>query len=461
MRRILILFLSFYTTSVISQNVNYSQILVDMLMRDECFQAWDYKQQYSDSIAKETELIYNYKMNGFLNRPDSSAIYLERIFDECPAIMPDETTKLAFFNNLIGLYSETENYIKLVETYDRIEQFILTESFSGNSCWKEEQLALLNNFRLEAKKKLNTPKIGVARCESDNYVAVSIQKEPFITTLAECNGISLRTIVDTGFPSYLFVSKANADKCQFREIPSLTDSLPINGVMARANWALADSIRIGNVLFTNIPVFVLHDKYSSLLRNNTLSEEQVAKYDSLMSISDAIIGLSLLQKLGCIEFDWEKSQMNLKTKSEIPRMKKEPNMYIKDGGLYTHLLINGIDYTGILDTGANTFIELNQHFYESNSANLPIDPNKKKEKSVTWGISVSTEAKTAYLLNPQVTFDSKVMKHDNSNVAVVWFDDTNALSIPILKSGGIGNLFIKRLGKKVKFDFVNMRIVAE
>ncbi|WP_302602847.1 hypothetical protein, partial [Bacteroides caecimuris] len=81
--------------------------------------------------------------------------------------------------------------------------------------------------------------------------------------------------------------------------------------------------------------------------------------------------------------------------------------------------------------------------------------------SVAWGISVSTEAKTAYLLNPQVTFDSKVMKHDNSNVAVVWFDDTNALSIPILKSGGIGNLFIKRLGKKVKFDFVNMRIVAE
>ena len=231
--------------------------------------------------------------------------------------------------------------------------------------------------------------------------------------------------------------------------------------MARANWALADSIRIGNVLFTNIPVFVLHDKYSSLLRDNTLSEEQVAKYDSLMSISDAIIGLSLLQKLGCIEFDWEKNQMNLKTKSEIPRMKKEPNMYIKDGGLYTHLLINGIDYTGILDTGANTFIELNQHFYESNSANLPIDPNKKKEKSVAWGISVSTEAKTAYLLNPQVTFDSKVMKHDNSNVAVVWFDDTNALSIPILKSGGIGNLFIKRLGKKVKFDFVNMRIVAE
>lgn len=37
MRRILILFLSFYTTSVISQNVNYSQILIDMLMRDECF----------------------------------------------------------------------------------------------------------------------------------------------------------------------------------------------------------------------------------------------------------------------------------------------------------------------------------------------------------------------------------------------------------------------------------------
>lgn len=463
MKKILLAILFFYCCISVTkgQDVNCSQVLINLLMHDDCFQARDYIQQHDDSIVEEVKLFYDYKMNGFLNRPDSAAIYLEQIFEKYPSFMMDDATKLGFFNNLIGLYNETENYIKLVETYDRIEQFILTESFSANSRWKEEQLALLDDFRLEAQKKLHAPKIKVARCGSDNYVAVSIQKEPFITTLAECNGISLKTVVDTGFPSYLFVSKANADKCQFREISSSTDSLPINGVMARANWALADSIRIGNILFTNIPVFVLHDKYSSLLRNNTLSEEQIAKYDSLMSISDAIIGLPLLQKLGCVEFDWEKNQMNLKTKSETPWIKKEPNMYIKDGSLYTHLLINEIDYTGVLDTGANTFIELNQHFYENNSVNLPLDPNKGKEKSVTWGISVSTEAKTAYLLNPQVTFDSKIMELENSNVAVVWLDNTNALSIPIHKSGGMGNLFIKRLGKKVKFDFVNMRIVAE
>lgn len=444
MEKLFIIILVACTNVVIvwGQNADCSQVLINLLMRDDCFQARNYKQQHNDNIVEEVELFYKYKMNGFLNRPDSAAIYLERIFEKYPAFMTDNVTKLGFFNNLIGLYNETENYKKLVETYDRIEKFILAESFSDNNSWKKDQLALLDNFRLEAKKKPHAPKIEVVRCGNDKNVTVSIQKESFITILAECNGKSLKTVFDTGLPSYLFVSKANADKCQFKEIPSSTDSLLVNGIMARANWALADSIRIGNILFTNIPVFVLHDKYSSLLPENSLSEEQVVKYDSLMSVSDAIIGLPLLQKLGSIELDWEKNLMNLKTKSEIPRINKYSNMYIKNGGLYTHLLINDIDYTGVLDTGANVFIELNKQFYESNSTNLPIDQNKEEEKTVTWGISVATQSKTRYLLNPKVVFDSKIMKLDRSNVTVVRLENTNALSIPIHQSGGMGNRFI-------------------
>lgn len=181
MRRILILLFSFHSTLAVAQNVNHSQVLTDMLMQDKCFQAWDYKHLYGDSIVKETELIYNYKMSGFLNRPDSSAIYLERIFEECPAIMPDELTKLVFLNFLIGLYNETENYEKLVDVYDRAERLILTTSLGNNDIWKKEQLKLLNMFLMEAKSKLSNSKRNVFRYGYDENI-MAIKKEPLVSS---------------------------------------------------------------------------------------------------------------------------------------------------------------------------------------------------------------------------------------------------------------------------------------
>lgn len=462
MKRILLIvtFICACTTVVVGQE-DHSQVLINLLMQDDYFHALSYKQQYNESIAEEVDLFYKYKMNEALNRPDSAAIFLEKLYKEYPSFMLHEATKLQFLNVLIGLYNETQNYEKLVATYNRAEQLILTSPFSDNDAgWKTEQLALLNNFRSEAQSKLHVPLMEVVRQRTDKNAQTCIQNDQFIMTSCECNGVSLETVIDTGFGCHLFVSKENADKCQFKEIPSPTDSLPMNGVMARANWALADSIRIGEILFTNIPVFVLHDKFSALLPKNVLSEEQIAKYDSIMSHCNAIVGLPLLRKLGSIELDLEKNEMNLKTKSEVPKIKQDPNMYIQYGQLYTRVLINGIEYVGTIDTGAyNTFIDLNQQFYENNSSNLPIDENNNERKALTFGLSIATQTKARFLLNPQVVFNSKVVELKDNRVAVVSHDNPGSLFI--LNDGGIGNLFIKQLGSKVKFDFVNMRMVAE
>lgn len=465
MKRILLItsFVYCCIVTTIAQNINHSQVLIDLLMRDECLQAWDYKKQHNDRIAKEAELFYRYKMSGFLNRSDSSAIYLEQIFDEFPTFMINESTKLSFLNVLIGLYNETENYEKLVETYNLAEQLILTAPFSNTGdTWKEEQLVLLNNFRSEAKRKLITPKIEVIKYENGKNGEVDIQQEPFITTLAEYNGVCLRTVMDTGCGYHIFMNKIFADKCRFKQVPSSVDSLSFNGVLVRANMALVDSIRIGNVIFTDIPVFVIHDKYSLFLPDTTLTEEQRIKYDSIMSCYDAVVGLPLLKKLGSVEFDWNRNKMSLKTKPEISIVEREPNMYTVNGVLYTHLSINNIDYTGVVDTGsANTCIVLNQQFYENNYNSLPIEEAIKEKKETVGGIAVAVQSKTKFLLKPKVVFDSKVMKLKNDDVAVAWFDNNNALSLPILNSGGMGDLFVKRLGQKVKFDFVNMRIETE
>lgn len=462
MKRILLIvtFICACTTVVVGQE-DHSQVLINLLMQDDYFHALSYKQQYNESIAEEVDLFYKYKMNEVFNKPDSAAIYLEQLLKQYPTFLPHEALNLEFLNVLIGLYGETQNYEKQVATYDRAELLIINEPFSDNSdSWKTEQLALLNNFRSEAKKKLHAPKIKVLKKRSDVEAKVDIQSDSFIRASVECNGVSLQPVIDTGLACHLFVSKEIADKCHFKEITSPTDSLPMNGVMVRAHWAMAKSIRMGEILFTNIPVFVLHDKVSSMIPKNELSEEQLVKFDSIMSICDAVVGLPLLQKLGSMELDFKKNEMTLKAKSEVPSIKQDPNLYIKYGKLYTHLLINDIEYKGIVDTRAhNTFIDLNQQFYEKNRGNLPIEQSNKERRSLTIGLSVTGTTKTGYLLNPKVMFNLKNVELGGHDVIVVSNDNPSASMIS--NDGDIGNLFLKQLGTKVKFDFVNMRMVAE
>jgi hypothetical protein len=195
-----------------------------------------------------------------------------------------------------------------------------------------------------------------------------------------------------------------------------------------------------------------------------LLKEQISQYDSMQSFYDVVIGFPVLKKLGSIEFDWEKNKMNLKTKSEVAISSIEPNVYTKSNALYLDVLINGIDFTGVLDTGSlNLVIDLNQQFYTENSANLPINPLLGEKEGMVGVLAFATPVKNTFLLDPKVEFDSRILKLKQGDVSITWFNNSAEIpvSISLFRYGGMGNKFLERLGNKVTLDFVNMRINAE
>ena len=453
----LLIFLLFCKSVGFAQSVNHSQNLVDMLMRGDCIHAWDYEGQYRDSISEEAALFYQYRMNDLLNRPDSAAICLEQLFDKYPYFMMDNGAKLNFLNVLINLYNETEDYKKVVETYNRIEQLIRTGSFNNDENWKIEQLALLDKFREEAREKIGSFKTHIAKI-SPRGTSIKLMSSPFIMVPITCNGEKIRAIIDTGGGYDLLINGK-----RLKETPGIkylsTVSLPFNERTLDVTKVLADSIVIGNVLLTNVSAFATHEPYSSLLQDTLLSGREKVMYDSLMSSFDAIIGLPLLKKLGDIELDWEKKEVCIKTKEEVPFKKEKPNMYILGGILCTEIYVNSFPHTGVVDTGAaNTFVDLNYNLYESHKDAL--DVRETTEKKLVASIAVASHTQRYLLQNPQITFDQKSVNVGNEEVSITSFGNKSVLSVPIHRMGGVGNLFIKQLGDKVRFDFVNMRLEA-
>ena len=443
----LLIFLLLCKSVGFAQSVDHSQNLVDMLMRGDCIRAWNYERQYRDSISKEAALFYQYKMNDLLNRPDSAAICLEQLLDKYPYFMRDD--KLSLLDALIGLYEETENYKKAVETYNREEQLIRTGSFNDNKNWKTELLALLDWLRKEAREKTKISPRGTS---------IKLMPSPFIMVPITCNGEKLRTIIDTGGEYDLLITGKRPKVASEIKSPP-TGSIVFKGTTLDVAEVLMDSVVIGNVLLTNVPALVAHKPYSLLLQDALLARQEKIRCDSLMSSFDAIIGLPLLKKLGNIEIDWKKAELCIKTKEEVPLKDEKPNMYILDDILYTEICVNSILCTGVVDTGAaNTFVDLSYKFYESHKDALNVREITKKD--LVRNIAVASHLPIYFVQNPQISFNQGKVNVGNEEVCVTSLNNIFALSIPIHEKGGVGNLFMKQLGDKVRLDFVNMRLEA-
>lgn len=150
-RILLYIVISLITTNIIAQTKNYQWLLVDALAKDDFFKACEYKNVCGDTIAKSLDIFYQYKMYGYLNKPDSSAICLEKVLKEYPDFFSAPQTKFAYLNILIELWQNCENYEKLLEAYNMAEHLISTTNAGEN--WTYQQFAILKQLKVEAQKK--------------------------------------------------------------------------------------------------------------------------------------------------------------------------------------------------------------------------------------------------------------------------------------------------------------------
>lgn len=462
MKKMLLLLFGLYATLLVAQNVNYSQNLFDMLMRDDCFGSWNYLHQYNDSIVPEAKLMYKHKMSVYMNRLDSAAFYYEKMIQECPIFFPNEHIKLAGINVVLDFYIKSGNLEKVLEVCKMTEETIMKPPFDQDADWQKMQLLNLSQLEESVKNEL---KIARPKVTIDNNVkneGVDIEKGVVISASVECNGVPVDAIVDTGCQFPLFVTKSVADRCNFTKIVSASDSILVNGVLTHAATVLVDSIKIGSVLLENIKALVVYDDYLSLYPDSVrLDDQQVAKYDSVFSKINFLMGLPLLNMLGSLEFDWEKNRMYVDVKDNIPKNDKVPDMFSLNNHLYVHLLINSKDFVGYFDSGNSvSAISINSSFYKKYQKDIELDPEVKGKKERLYGIRLlAPDATHQFVTNPKIFLGSKqifLVKEDVN----VWFGS------PLIENqnsedGVIGLSLIKNCGKKVKLDFVNMQISME
>ena len=464
MKRLLLTALSvcLYMAAAFAQGSNHSQALFDMLWNNECFRARDYMREHQDSIAPEVKLFYKQKMCELLNQADSAAFYFDRMLNECPAFFPDENMKLSGFGALLNLYAKARNYEKAFEVLQKVELYFQQESsLAADSAGLQNQLAIINRLKEETLQETRIPKMKLTALESVNNV-IRIANDSLFSVPAECNGTQVKAILDTGFQFDLWVTESKAKECGMNKVLS-TDSIQINGVSTKAKRVLVDSLRIGNVLVENISATVVDDNYLSLYPDSVeLTESQKAKYDSIFSNVNFIVGLPILRKLGCIDINWAKKEAYITVPEQVARNDKEPNLCIENDYLYAHLTVNSNDFIGFVDMGSTlSALTLSPTFYEKHKDTIQLDTNimgKKGER--IYGVTLfSPEAKFQFVQNPVVCLDSKTVNLGKEDVTF-WHVPTMATPQKE-KDGTVGLVFLKRLGHKVRLDFVNMRITAE
>lgn len=458
-----ILFILLYAVTVCGQSTNHSQVLADLLSRDECFKAMDYIKLYKNSIySPEIQALYKFKMHGYMNRPDSSAYYLEKMLSDYPSLCLNNNNLKAYFSNiLISLYDEMGEYSKEINVLESIEKSLNSSSILGYESWKKEQLATIRQQKKLLRERTSLRLINLS---SDKKVSVDIIKKDSMIIPVKCNGIPINSWIDTGVESHLLMQKKTAERCGIKGLSMQnSDTITFNGRRVAGSFNMVDSLMIGSLLFTEIPVIVVNDDYFSLIPDSILQDSIAKKavnaYNSVYGFSDVVIGLPLLKMLGSIEFDWSKKKVNLCMKKNIFITNEKPNMFLAGKNMYAHLSINGNDYVGFLDTGAqSTCLNITSNYYNQHRKDIVLSNDEKSQRALGIGIHWLDE-KYRLVLSPKILFNNKDIHLEENDVIALSADET-MLHMP-MRDGSIGMHFLRKLGSTLKFDFVNMRLIAK
>lgn len=110
------------------QATDHTGELTRLLQENKFFPACRYYQTHHDSLrlewqadssVQEMETLYAYYMDKFLN---SAAAKMNRLLKEHPDFFEETSTVIYFYNELLNLYYQTQDYDKELETYDEIER---------------------------------------------------------------------------------------------------------------------------------------------------------------------------------------------------------------------------------------------------------------------------------------------------------------------------------------------------
>lgn len=404
-----------------------SSELVKLLNNNEFFKSREFYHQQCSTISPDIDLFYKFRMAQFLDKKDSCAIYLEKIFSEYPDLFEED--KINAYGVLFDTYINLRNNEKGLCTYERVEQYLNENPYNVG---KEEleQFKKDNENRLfQLKYAMEQPPISVKRKDTNDSVRILGALKPLI--MARFNNLPHKAILNTGANRFCMMSKNMAD-----HIGVKCDTLD------STYKAIMDSIEIGNITFYNIPVEV---------------ESSFSDSSSVCLTVPITLGLPLMQLIGKLLVDNENKKITFPVCNDTTYFSKEPNLFIHHDFLFTHLMINEKEFTGFLNTGAEAFMGIDTAYYEKYKNDIKLD-------TITALIpcdfvtSDQTSCSISYAIpyNPIIKLEDRIIRvfkkrsimiHSLSSILPIEYFD-----------GLIGYQWFKRLGKKVLLDLDNMRL---
>lgn len=452
----LIVYFSIVFVSVYGQNRKLQQFAT-ALNEGRYFESKELYREICNVLDFDEDLYYKYRMYAFMNKKDSVAVCLEKMLEDYPEFIGNDA--IAIYIELFNIYIELKDYEKGVYTYRRISEHLKDNPYDIS----KEDIGILKKNTEESfiyfKQILNEPPIKLRRKETES--ALKIESDELLRFEATFNGISHKTLFDTGVNTYCIMSKICADKMGVKYNRGEVRSESVNQTHMPVARVLMDSIVIGNITLYNLPVKIydydINQCLSDSIKNDSIRMKRLEAGKNVLSAP--IIGLPTMCLIGKLLIDYEKNNIFFPPRSINFDIFNEPNIFFFHNSLYTQITLNGVNFTGYLDTGCGDYIEIDSMFYHKYKNDIPIVNSVEKEPyniamlHRAWiNIPYQTSGKLA------ITFNKKPIESAPDRPIRIYA--MQSIWPTELLDGAIGYDFFKKIGRKVLLDLDNMRLEA-
>ena len=374
------------------------------------FESRELYDEIHDMLDFDEDLYCKCRMYSFMDRKDRVAHCLEEMFENYPEFIGSQA--INFYVELFDLYYLLNDNVKTMNAYKRIVEHLDDNPYNI----LQSEIELCKNYvekrLVQYKEKRNEPPIILKRKAIDDCLRLS--EDDKLRIDVKLNGVRHKAILDTGEENYCIMNRCCAEKygikydtCRIINASFQNREMPFYQV-------IVDSIEIGNILFYNIPVLLMNNEINKYLPNSIKNDSiKMKKIDSVKSVIDIPrFGLPIMQLIGKLVIDYGNKQLHFPNFCDTPILTRKPNLFFYNNKVYTQIKLNNVDFTGLLDTGFDGYVEMDSIFYERFKSDIPINTS-------------------------EVTIGAKK-----------------------LLDGMIGYNFFRRIGKKVLLDLDNMRLEA-
>ena len=455
-RTLFILLFCIWSSSLAYTQRNYAQELVDLLQQGRCFEAIALYTNHADQLPQNDRalmLLYQYHLAQFFNKPDSAGIYLEELLGNNDYQMTLGPVTSWYYAALLRQYGAHQEFKLGIVLCDKILEYYERNPFNFDQALVQSEKDYIEELQSEFKDRdLNEPLIKIDRINKRKNESIQLYEDEYIRFDAKYNGVLIETLFDTGLDFYFVTEQNLADEIGIKDIKKNQNTQKlVNGLPTEAYDGIIDSIDVGHIRLYNIPVLVLKEKLAPQLPD-TLNDVTRKNVERVFTDRQIVMGVPTMRLMGKFEFDWNQNTLSFPEGGERKSENNTSNVFLIDNELYVHLKINGLNYSGRLDSGSNDLLTIKPSFYEKHISLFEIDSGIEQPYNHYTTSSIYLNSPYKIVKKAGIFFRGYNVENNTGEVLIIENTFNNKLD------GFIGVHFLKRLLPKVILDFDNMEI---